>query len=106
MATGLITHPDCLKHEVPSGHPERPARLSEILRLLDAPEFSGVIRKEAPRADVAAIMRAHSEEHVFELLDSIPISVLSDLIWILWRRPAAERLHFGLRVRWSLRLIW
>src|SRR5579871_5179772 len=72
MTTALITHPDCLKHEVPPGHPERPARLSEILGLLDAPEFDTVLRREAPRADIAAITRAHAEEHVLDLLDSIP----------------------------------
>ncbi len=72
MTTALITHPDCLKHEVPPGHPERPARLSEILGLLDAPEFASVIRREAPRADMAAICRAHAEDHVLDLLDSIP----------------------------------
>jgi acetoin utilization deacetylase AcuC-like enzyme len=74
MTTALITHPDCLKHEVPPGHPERPARLSEILALLDTPEFAGLIRREAPRADMAAVTRAHTEEYVSDLLNSIPES--------------------------------
>jgi acetoin utilization deacetylase AcuC-like enzyme len=79
MTTALITHPDCLKHEVPPGHPERPERLSEILKLLDTPEFAGLLRRGAPLADIDAIIRVHSEDHVRELLDSIPQSGFSRL---------------------------
>ena len=77
MKTALITHPDCLKHELPSGHPERPARLREILRILDAPEFADLIRREAPRAEHSALMRAHSAEHVVDTLTAIPNSGFS-----------------------------
>jgi acetoin utilization deacetylase AcuC-like enzyme len=84
MNTALISHSDCLKHEVPPGHPERPARLREILRILDAPEFSDLIRRDAPRADMASLLRAHSEDHVLGILDSIPnsgfVSVDSDTL--------------------------
>jgi len=74
MTTALITHPACLKHEVPPGHPERPERLHEVLKLLDTAEFAGLLRREAPRADMDALIRVHLEEHVRELLDSIPDS--------------------------------
>jgi acetoin utilization deacetylase AcuC-like enzyme len=74
MSTALITHPDCLKHEVPPGHPERPERLSEILKLLYTPEFDGLLRREASLAGMDAIIRVHSEDHVRDLLDSIPQS--------------------------------
>src|SRR5579883_2397011 len=74
MKTALITHPDCLRHELPPGHPERPARLSEVLAILDAQEFSTLLRREAPHADRAALTRAHTEEHVFGILDAIPDS--------------------------------
>lgn len=74
MTTALITHPDCLRHELPPGHPERPARLTSVLKLLDTPEFAGLLRCEAPLADVAALTRAHSEEHVRAILDAIPES--------------------------------
>lgn len=74
MKTALITHPDCLEHEVPPGHPERPDRLREILKLLDTPEFAGLVRREAPRAGLEAVIRVHSEDHVRGLLDSIPKS--------------------------------
>jgi acetoin utilization deacetylase AcuC-like enzyme len=74
MTTALITHPDCLKHEIPPGHPERPERLSEILKLLDTPEFAVLQRREAPLAELDAIIRVHSEDHVRALLASIPQS--------------------------------
>ncbi|MFT4820161.1 MAG: acetoin utilization deacetylase AcuC-like enzyme, partial [Candidatus Azotimanducaceae bacterium] len=34
----LLTHPDCMHHEMP-GHPERPARLSAVM---DALARSGI----------------------------------------------------------------
>lgn len=72
MTTALITHADCLKHELPPGHPERPARLEYILKILDTPEFAGLIRKEAPKADRQSLARAHSETYVRDVLGSIP----------------------------------
>jgi len=72
MTTALITHPDCLRHELPPGHPERPARLTTVLNLLNTPEFAGLLRREAPIADSASLTRAHSEEHVRTILDAIP----------------------------------
>ena len=84
MKTALISHPDCLKHELPPGHPERPERLREILDILDVPEFSGVIRRDAPRAGMAELLRVHSEDHVRGILDAIPdsgfVSVDSDTL--------------------------
>jgi acetoin utilization deacetylase AcuC-like enzyme len=74
MKTALISHPDCLKHELPPGHPERPARLREILKILDVPEFDGLLRREAPRAETATLLRAHSKDHVSGILDAIPKS--------------------------------
>ena len=36
MTTALITHPDCLNHVTPEGHPERVARLEALLPALEA----------------------------------------------------------------------
>ena len=84
MTTALITHPACLNHVPPQGHPERPARLSEVLKALDAPEFRPLLRKEAPRADKEAITRVHDRHFVDELLEAMPksgyIQVDSDTI--------------------------
>jgi acetoin utilization deacetylase AcuC-like enzyme len=74
MTTALITHPACLNHVPPPGHPERPARLAEVLKALDAPDFRPLLRKEAPRADKEAIIRVHDSHFVDELLEAMPKS--------------------------------
>ena len=74
MTTALVTHPACLNHVPPPGHPERPARLSEVLKALDAPDFKPLLRKEAPRADKEAIIRVHDSQFVDELLEAMPKS--------------------------------
>ncbi len=71
MATALITHPACLRHEPPPGHPERPARLSEVLKVLDGPEFASLLRVEAPEALPAALSRVHDPDFVAELLEAL-----------------------------------
>jgi acetoin utilization deacetylase AcuC-like enzyme len=61
-------------HETPPGHPERPARLSEVLKQLDAPEFTALKRKEAPKATQAMIARVHDADFVEDVLAAIPKS--------------------------------
>ncbi len=74
MVTTLITHPDCLAHEPPDGHPERPARLQSILTALDAPEFSRLQREEADLATVDDLARVHDRAYVEQVLSRIPMS--------------------------------
>ena len=74
MTTALITHPACLSHEIPQGHPERPARLSEVLKALAAEEFRALVRREAPAASRDAIARAHARDFVEDILAAIPQS--------------------------------
>ncbi|HTI86107.1 MAG TPA: histone deacetylase family protein [Alphaproteobacteria bacterium] len=72
MATLLYTHPDCVAHDTSPGHPERSARLTSVLKALDAPSFAALVRREAPRADLAAIARVHDAAYVREILDAVP----------------------------------
>jgi acetoin utilization deacetylase AcuC-like enzyme len=72
MTTALITHPACLAHEPPHGHPERPARLQYVLKALDAPEFGGLLREAAPRAGEDDIARMHDRDYIRAILDAIP----------------------------------
>ncbi len=64
MTTALFTHPDCLEHVTPDGHPERVARLEVILRAFDAPEFAGLDRHEAPLAEPEHLRLAHPQSHI------------------------------------------
>ena len=61
MTTALITHPACLEHVMPSGHPESPDRLRAVLAALDAPDFTRLLREQAPQATMEQIALAHPE---------------------------------------------
>jgi acetoin utilization deacetylase AcuC-like enzyme len=61
MPTGLFTHPACFDHIPPSGHPEKPERLTAVLAALEAQAFRGLDRRAAPKASPEEIARAHSD---------------------------------------------
>ncbi|HEY1709084.1 MAG TPA: histone deacetylase family protein [Rhizomicrobium sp.] len=69
MTTALLTHPACLNHEPPPGHPESPARLAAVLEALSDPEFGALARLEAPAAARSALIGAHAAQQVARLLD-------------------------------------
>ncbi len=48
MTTLLITHPACLEHLTPPGHPERPDRLRAVEHALAHERFQSLVRVEAP----------------------------------------------------------
>ena len=51
MSTLLITHPACLDHLTPSGHPERPDRLRAIDRALEHERFQMLARAAGAGGD-------------------------------------------------------
>jgi acetoin utilization deacetylase AcuC-like enzyme len=72
MSTLLFTHPACFEHDPGEFHPESPARLRAVLAALDAPEFAGLARREAPEADPADIARVHPGDFVAAMLGAVP----------------------------------
>lgn len=72
MTTLLLSHPACAAHDTGPGHPERPSRLAAILEALAADEFSGLDRREAPRATREQIERIHPAWFVDKVLAAIP----------------------------------
>ncbi len=64
MTTLLITHPDCIAHTPPSGHPERPDRLRAVNAVLAHDIFSTLKREEAPLGKLDDIRRAHEASYV------------------------------------------
>ncbi len=72
MSTILYSHPACLDHDPGTMHPESPARLRAVLAALDADEFAGLERREAPRAEKDQIARMHPPEFVEAVLEAIP----------------------------------
>jgi acetoin utilization deacetylase AcuC-like enzyme len=68
MKSGLFSHPACLAHVPPEGHPESPERLRAVLAALDAVEFRELAREDAPRAEREALLAAHEAAHVDAVL--------------------------------------
>jgi|SRR5579862_384176 len=72
MSTLLITHPACLEHKTPPGHPERPDRLRAIEQALEDERFQALARVEAPRAPLETIALVHPMEYVEAIQEASP----------------------------------
>jgi acetoin utilization deacetylase AcuC-like enzyme len=73
MSTLLITHPACLNHLNPHGHPERPDRLRAIERALEAEKFQTLAREQAPRAMLEVIALCHPLDYIEHIRDAAPL---------------------------------
>ncbi|MDQ7070036.1 MAG: histone deacetylase family protein [Rhodobacterales bacterium] len=76
MTTALITHPDCLLHITPEGHPEQVARLDHILAALDGKDLVPV---KAPLVADDDLLRAHPKAHIDAIRDAAPDSGMISL---------------------------
>jgi acetoin utilization deacetylase AcuC-like enzyme len=74
--TLLLTHPACLDHLTPQGHPERPDRLRAVAEVLGQDRFSPLSRGEAPEGSLDSVMLCHGELYVGELRHVAPTSGL------------------------------
>ncbi|MEL6576686.1 MAG: histone deacetylase family protein, partial [Pseudomonadota bacterium] len=64
MSLIVYTHPSSHRHVTPPGHPERVARIETVDAVLSGAEYDGLVRREAPAADIAALKRAHDADYV------------------------------------------
>ena len=110
MTTALITHPDCLAHLNPPGHPERVERLVAIHAALEAEAFAGLVRLEAPLATEDAIVRAHPARHLAALAARAPATGFAAIDadtfltpGIARRRAPRRRARSSGRSTWSWR---
>jgi acetoin utilization deacetylase AcuC-like enzyme len=72
-ATGLFTHPDCVLHEMGSGHPESPQRLKAILGALESSGLGARLGvREAPEATREQLERVHEPAHVDLIHETAP----------------------------------
>jgi acetoin utilization deacetylase AcuC-like enzyme len=76
MSTLLLTHPACLDHLTPPGHPERPDRLRAINQVLGEERFNSLVRGEAPEGDLDSVALCHGEHYITELRHVAPTSGL------------------------------
>ncbi len=72
MSTLLISHPACLDHLTPLGHPERPDRLRAIEHALEAEKFQTLTRAHAPSASLEIIALCHPMDYVTQIRDATP----------------------------------
>jgi acetoin utilization deacetylase AcuC-like enzyme len=69
LATALYTHPDCLSHLTPPGHPERVERLEALAAALDGLSLD---RRAAPLATEADLLLCHPQRYIDSVRSSIP----------------------------------
>jgi acetoin utilization deacetylase AcuC-like enzyme len=72
MTTLFVTHPACLDHLTPLGHPERPDRLRAVDRVLSEARFTALARAEAPAATREAIALCHPMDYITTIRDASP----------------------------------
>jgi acetoin utilization deacetylase AcuC-like enzyme len=72
MSTLLISHPACLEHLTPAGHPERPDRLRAVEAALEAEKFQVLARIEAPLASLETVALCHPMDYITALRDASP----------------------------------
>jgi acetoin utilization deacetylase AcuC-like enzyme len=76
MSTLFISHPACLDHQNPMGHPERPERLRAIEQALEDERFQSLAREQAPRAADEIVALAHPMEYVEAIRSASPANGL------------------------------
>ena len=72
MSTLLLTHPACLDHLTPAGHPERPDRLRAIDEALADERFQLLAREQAPRAPLEVVALAHPMDYIEAIRSASP----------------------------------
>ena len=72
MSTLLISHPACLDHQTPPGHPERPDRMRAVEQALEDERFHILAREQAPMATEELITLVHPLEYFQEIRNASP----------------------------------
>ncbi|MEA2941852.1 MAG: hypothetical protein QOD09_2381 [Bradyrhizobium sp.] len=67
MTTLLLSHPACLDHLTPPGHPERPDRMRAVAQVLGESRFDKLLREEAPKGTLDLAKLCHDEHYIEEL---------------------------------------
>ncbi|SFE90698.1 histone deacetylase family protein [Nitrosomonas sp. Nm166] len=77
MQTAYITHPDCLKHDMGSYHPECPQRLVAIQNQLQAMGLLSQLQHyDAPLATTEQLARVHTPDYIESIRQAAPAAGL------------------------------
>ncbi len=75
MTVALYQHPECIRHDMGGGHPERPARLGAVMDGLAEAGLSDFLeQREAPVVERSALLRAHPAVYLDFLAGHAPAS--------------------------------
>jgi acetoin utilization deacetylase AcuC-like enzyme len=96
MSVGIISHPDCLLHEMGSLHPEQPARIRVIEdKLIMSGVRADLQEYEAPLVTKDQLARVHTVDYIEHIFNSAPKHGLISLDPDTWMNPytikAAQR---------------
>lgn len=72
MTTLYLTHPACLDHLTPPGHPERPERLRAVEQVLAGDHFQPLLRALAPEGSLDSAALCHDNHYIDELRHIAP----------------------------------
>jgi acetoin utilization deacetylase AcuC-like enzyme len=72
MSTLFVSHPACLNHLTPPGHPERPDRLRAIEEALADERFQLLAREQAPLAPLEIVALCHPMEYIEAIRNAAP----------------------------------
>jgi len=89
MSLIVYTHSDCLAHQPPAGHPERPQRLEAALRGID--QLSGVELRSAEAVERSDLARIHGAAYLKHLVSLDAEGKLSNLDPDTWQGPGSLR---------------
>lgn len=91
MTTLYLTHIDCLEHETPPGHAERPERLEAVERVLGDARFAGLERRDAPLGTLDDAALVHERAYVEKIAASVPQEGLVQLDSDTFMSPGSLR---------------
>ncbi len=67
MTTGLFYHPDCLKHDMGYGHPERPERLTAVMKYLKERKVFddvNITLQKPPAVTLSDLEQVHPKDYI------------------------------------------
>ena len=79
MASLLVSQRNFESHHTPPGHPERPDRIRAIEAALSAPEFAGLVRKDAPAGDLSLADVVHAPGYIQALAQIRPAEGMAQI---------------------------
>lgn len=80
MSVALISHPDCLLHDMGESHPEQPARMRAIDDYLVRSGLDSQLKKfEAPVVSGEQLLRVHTAKYIEQVFHLAPVDGLVSL---------------------------